>query len=33
MKKNILTLTLFMIGGIVLGVEPKTNNETNSNSN
>lgn len=33
MKKNILTLTLFMIGGIVFGVEPKTNNETNSNSN
>lgn len=32
MKKNIFTLTLFMVG-IVFGVEPKTNNETNSNSN
>lgn len=25
MKKNILTLTLFMIGGIVFGVEPNSN--------
>lgn len=33
MKKNILTLTLFMVGGLVFGVEPKTNNETNSNFN
>lgn len=33
MKKNVLILTVFMVGGIVFGVEPKTNNETNSNSN
>lgn len=32
MKKNVLILTLFMVG-IGFGVEPKTNNETNSNSN
>ena len=33
MKKNVLILTVFMVGAIVFGVEPKTNNETNSNSN
>lgn len=33
MKKNVLILTVFMVGGIAFGVEPKTNNETNSNSN
>lgn len=32
MKKNVLILTVFMVG-LVFGVEPKTNNETNSNSN